>query len=36
MLADSDLRLTDGTNRVFLPFVIPVPIFLSFLPSCDI
>ena len=36
MFADSDLRLTGGTNPFLLPFVIPVPIFLSFLPSCDI
>ena len=36
MFADSDLRLTGGTNLLLLPFVIPVPIFLSFLPSYDI
>ena len=36
MFADSDLRLTGGTNLFLLPFVILVPIFLSFLPSYDI
>ena len=36
MFADSDLRLTGGTNLFLLPFVIPVPIVFSFLPSYDI
>ena len=36
MFADSDLRLTGGTNPFLLPFVILVPIYLSFLPSYDI
>ena len=36
MFADSDLRLTGGTNPFLLPFVILGSIFFSFLPSYDI
>ena len=36
MFADSDLRLTGGTNPVFATICDTSPYFLSFLPSYDI